>query len=262
MMSIAELEQLIPTVNYFVHRIAAPSWSIVRDMISFHDLTYIDKGKATYLINDVPYHVRAGDVIYIPKGNIREAYTYEDTLMQSYAFNFDFFVPGNEEVVLPFPTILQIGRFNELTDLCQDFNRTWVEKNPGYQLKARALFMQILHKLLTFTLFSNSNRNLDPRIGTIKEYIINHYFEPLEIEQLAEMFHLHPVYLGALFKKCTGSSIKEFITKIRINSAESLLSMGGYTVGEAAVRCGFEDIYYFSKVYKKYKGVPPSHALR
>lgn len=255
------MDNIIPTVSYFVDRIGSPSWSIIRDKISYHDLTYIYKGKATYLVNGIEYTARPGEVIYIPKGSMREAYTYQDSPMHGYAFNFDCYTPDNDNIELPFPTTFKIGKFSEITGLCKDFNHEWIEKNPGYKLKTRALFMQILHKLLTLMYYNNPNLTIDSRIITIREYIINHYFEEIEIEQLAGMINLHPIYLGTLFKKRTGFSIKEYITKIRVNSAESLLSMGGCTVGEAAVRCGFEDIYYFSKVYKKCKGYPPSHSI-
>lgn len=261
-MSPLDFDNIVPTVIYFVDRKSTPSWCIIKDRIDFHDLTYITEGKVAYHINGAEYIVEAGDMIYIPRGNTREANTIKDTDFHSYAFNFSCSSSVNTDILLPFPTIFKIGKVDEVIDLCKSFNLVWAEKSPGFQLKARALFMLILHKYMTLSYNASSKLEQDSRISVLKEYIINNYDKRLELNELAKLVRLHPVYLGALFKKCSGCSIKEYITKIRINAADSLLSTEGLTVGETAERCGFEDIYYFSKVYKKFKGYPPSHSIK
>ncbi|MNG23858.1 HTH-type transcriptional activator RhaS [compost metagenome] len=58
-----------------------------------------------------------------------------------------------------------------------------------------------------------------------------------------------------------GASVKEYINRMKINNAENILLSGEFSVKEAAYKCGFEDIYYFSKLFKKIKGFPPSRIL-
>ena len=87
-MILDEVENIIPTVNYFVDRVGNSKWKIEKDKIDFHDLTYIYKGRAKYIINSVEYSVSAGDLIYITSGSTREAYTYKDDPISSYACNF------------------------------------------------------------------------------------------------------------------------------------------------------------------------------
>lgn len=50
----------------------------------------------------------------------------------------------------------------------------------------------------------------------------------------------------------------EYLTRYRINKAAALLKCNNLSVGEAAYSTGFSDQLYFSRVFKKYKGVPPS----
>ncbi len=50
----------------------------------------------------------------------------------------------------------------------------------------------------------------------------------------------------------------EYLTRFRINKAAALLRSSNLSVGEAAYSTGFSDQLYFSRVFKKYKGVPPS----
>ena len=54
----------------------------------------------------------------------------------------------------------------------------------------------------------------------------------------------------------------EYLTRFRINKAAALLRTNNLSVGEAAYFTGFSDQLYFSRVFKKYKGMPPSKYLR
>ena len=258
----SELDNLIPSIEYFVNRKSTPSWSIEKGIISFDDLTFVYSGRATYIVNDVEYQLKRGDFIYISRGSIRQAYTHPETPMQCYAINFNWSVPQREGTALPLPVTFSTGIFTELLDLYKDFDRVWIEKSPGYMMKARAVFLLILHKLLCLKYYNNPAIVTDNRIKKIKEHILSHYNENVVLEDLAEMVGLHRIYLGALFKKHSGISIKEYVNRVRINVAENLLYTGGYTVSEAAKRCGYNDIFYFSKVFRRQKGYPPSNALK
>lgn len=253
---------LTPIIDYFVDRKSLPNWKLPKSTLGFHDLTYVYEGRATYIINGHEYQLERGDLIYIPKGSIREAYTCNNKPLQCYAFNFQCCFSKDENLELPFQTLIKVGMSSELIDLIKDFNSVWLEKSPGYMLKARAIFMLILHKLMTRYYNNNNPFITDFRITKIKEYIIEHYEEEIKIEQFAKLFVLNTVYLGALFKKNSGCSFKTYINKIRINNAENLLSTGGYSVNVAGQHCGFNDIFYFSKVFKKYKGYSPSTILK
>jgi len=255
-------DTLTPSIDYFVNRKCLPHWKLDETTLEFHDLTYVYEGQATYFVNGHKYQLERGDLIYIPKGSIRQAYTCINNSMQCYSFNFQCCFTKDENLELPFQTVIKVGVFIDLVDLYKDFNIVWLEKSPGYLLKARALFMLILHKLMTIYYNKNSTFIVDLRIKKIKEVIIAHFNEKIEIEQFAELFELNPVYLGALFKKNSGCSFKTYINRIRINNAETLLSTGGYSVNDVGQHCGFQDICYFSKVFKKYKGYSPSSILK
>lgn len=261
-METTALDNLIPTIGYFINRKSSPSWNLENSIINFSDLTFVYAGQAVYIVDGMEYRLKQGDFIHIRKGSSREAYTYKDNPVQCYALNFDWIPSQNNNETLPLPSVFRVGIFSELMDLYKELDSVWVEKGPCHILKARAIFMLILHKLLCIVNFNKLSCPPDHRIKKIKEYIHENYHTNLLIDDLAGLFGLNPVYLGALFKKYTDCSIKEYINRVRVNISEDLLRAGGYSVSEAAQRCGFNDIFYFSKVFKKYKGFPPSEVLK
>ncbi|MOA06258.1 HTH-type transcriptional regulator YesS [compost metagenome] len=178
--------------------------------------------------------------------------------MHAYPFNFYWAAPHNH-VQLPFGAVTKKVITREILSYIREFNQVWINKQPFYMIQARALFELILHRLLSGS-HGHSTTLIDLRIKRLTAFIDAHYSEDITMNDWAERLNLHPVYLGKLFKLNTGSTYKEYLQRIRINNAEIMLSTDNYTVTEAAERCGFHDISYFSKVFKELKGYPPSAA--
>lgn len=253
---------LIPAIEYFVDRKCLPVWNIQEGRIGFHDLIYVYKGRAVYYMDGKPFKLEQGDMLYAPKGIVRKAYTDLEDLMHCYAFNFQIYNPSGEISGLPIPPVTKIGLDTDLIELYREFNQAWLEKEEGYMLKCRAIFMLILHKLIIFHKRSMLHPRPDARIRKVKEHISMNYSGKITVDMLAETINLNPVYFGAFFKKHTGYSVKEYINLIRIRKSRDLLSTGEYSVKETAYLCGFEDIYYFSKVFKRITGTSPSYYVK
>lgn len=255
-------DHMLIEIAYFVDRQCLPVWRLPRKIMRHDDLTYIYKGKGTYLINDVPYDVKQGDLVYIPSGSIREAYTDSCNPICCYAFNFNCKTIEDENIILPFKSISKIGIDYNLIDMYQQFNGLWVEKDEGYLLKGKAIFMLILHRLIYLKRLVDGSSTYDLRIEKVKKYILENYNEKLYLKDLAKIAELNPVYFGTYFKKVVGCSVNDYINTIRVNKAKDLLSTGGYNVGEAGRYTGFDDIYYFSKIFKKITGLSPSSLIK
>ena len=58
-------------------------------------------------------------------------------------------------------------------------------------------------------------------------------------------------------KKATGKTMLAYLNELRISKARQLLSDGTSQISRVAEQCGFHDIYYFSRVFKKYTGTTP-----
>jgi len=112
-----------------------------------------------------------------------------------------------------------------------------------------------------------SKRMIQPRDPTtlvsLISYMQEHMDEPLSLTQAAKLFHRSPSTISRAFRRGYGRSFKQVQTEIRLNRAEQLLrSAPGITVREVAYELGYDDPLYFSRVFRKYRGVPPSRLLQ
>jgi len=260
-MNLEKIERMHPGILFFVERKCFPDWEIVKQQIGFHDLTFVLEGESTYIVDGVEYAVEAGDVIYIPMGSVREAYSSKDNPMHSFAFNF-YWLPTGGPDPLPLQTVTKNAFTEEIAEYIRQFSHSWLSQQPGYIMRTKALFMLIIHRVITLRNQHGDDYHIDRRVKRVMEYITGHYQEDLDSNQIAKLVDLNPVYLGKLFKKYTGHSFKKYLNMVRVNQAEMLLSTGGFTVTEVAERCGFQDVSYFSNVFKAIKGVPPSTITR
>ncbi len=93
-------------------------------------------------------------------------------------------------------------------------------------------------------------------------FIDFNYSRDINIDDIASNAGISRSHLYRLFMQHVSMPPNEYLTRFRINKAAALLRCGHLTVGEAAYSTGFSDQLYFSRVFKKYKGIPPSRYLR
>ncbi len=91
----------------------------------------------------------------------------------------------------------------------------------------------------------------------LKSFINANYKEPIVLDDLGKLFHKNPAYLCNLFSKAVGSTIFEYITKVRLNNAKKLLRTTNLKVSEICKQVGYENQKYFNQVFKKNIGTTP-----
>lgn len=95
------------------------------------------------------------------------------------------------------------------------------------------------------------------KISEIIGYVSAHYAEHLTTARLAEHFFLSEYYFCRFFKESTGLTPTDYINKYRVACAASLIKSTDLPITEIALRVGFVDSNYFTKIFKKYKGKTP-----
>ncbi len=89
-------------------------------------------------------------------------------------------------------------------------------------------------------------------------YLKKHYPEPVGLDEVAEATGFSRYYFCRKFKSVTGYTVNGYLQFLRCREAERLLREERYSVSEAASACGFDDVSYFTKVFKKQTGFLPS----
>lgn len=91
-----------------------------------------------------------------------------------------------------------------------------------------------------------------------KQFIIDHLDEPLPLTRVAAAAHVSPFYLCKLFSKNGTISFKEFISRLRVERAKTLLLNPQKRIGEACFESGFNSLTSFNRVFHHLVGLTPS----
>ena len=94
-------------------------------------------------------------------------------------------------------------------------------------------------------------------IRLVKKYVEEHFGEPLTLEEVSQIADLSPTYLSTLFKKDTGITFLEYLSKVRMDMAKKLLKETNDTVADICGKVGYSDVRYFTKSFTKYAGLKP-----
>lgn len=253
---------LTPEIGYFVHRKCTPQWFMYEQIIRGWSLTYVISGEAHYSIDGKKHLAKAGDLLCLPPGTIRSGVTYSGRLMECFAADFRLKEAPEEASTLPFSIITHVGIRPDIIQDFHELNFVWMEKQPGYAIRVRGLFLLILSRFMEETIFKSNDKPIDIRIREVLRHINLHYAEKLTVQKAAAVANLNPVYLGSLFKRETGLSFTQYVTQVRIKNAENLLKSGEYKVMEVAELCGFSDVFHFEKRFKNIMGYPPSWCIK
>ncbi len=106
---------------------------------------------------------------------------------------------------------------------------------------------------------SAANKNV---IEEIKRYILDSGNLNLNLDDIARQFYMNPFYISQLFRKKTGETFMNYITGVRIQKAKELLLTTDRNIYEIAAAVGYENIRYFSDLFRKIEGRTPSDFRR
>lgn len=103
----------------------------------------------------------------------------------------------------------------------------------------------------------NDENRYSKSITMALEYIDSNYKETICLADISKNVFLSHEYFSRLFKDEVGENFSTYLTNYRLNKAEYLLKNSDMKVGEIALEVGYQNPSYFSKTYKKYKGISP-----
>lgn len=94
-------------------------------------------------------------------------------------------------------------------------------------------------------------------IRLAKEYVLQHYQEPITLEKVCEEVGFSVSYFSSLFKKETGENFVHFLIRTRIERAKELLAQTNMSVAEICTQVGYSDLKYFTQTFRKETNLSP-----
>lgn len=127
----------------------------------------------------------------------------------------------------------------------------------GYQ-QQRELYYRVLVSPIGYLLRNSAIQNSKAhKIAPLVQFIEHNYCQPITIQDLAIRSGMSTTTLHAIFKQTTSLSPIQFIKKLRLHHAHTLLQQG-YNSSESAYDCGYTSAAQFSREFKREYGMPPS----
>lgn len=124
------------------------------------------------------------------------------------------------------------------------------------EIYLRQIFIKLHRYLQTVSRVDNSQ--IAEEIDKATMYFSEHYNEDICIEEYAKNHNMSTSWFIRNFKQYTGSTPMQYILAIRIHNAEALLKSNQYNITEIASIIGYDNPLYFSRIFKKVKGLSPS----
>lgn len=241
-----------------------------------HDLHLAYKGSGFVIIDGVEFYMEKGDAITIFPGEVFSVKSTGTIPFGRYYLHFDFFDDPELRRETPFlpdgsmwPRMLRIPEDVNARALCAELCLCGLEDGEmsyADKMIADGKLLSLLGLVLSTYNTSLLNKNEDNfksrrNILRAQRYIIENYSNSLTLEDLAGVANLSASYFGNVFKSLVGKSPIDYLIDRRISEAKRLMLETDLKINEIARRVGYDDLYYFSYLFKRREGITPSEFI-
>lgn len=234
-----------------------PHYERSRNCSYSYVLEYVIEGGGYVTVNDKHFYVSAGDAYLLPLGC--KCYYHADPhapftkiwiivngelcrqLLKSYNLNNKFH----------FKNVDLYDYFKNFLAVCKDRTLPY----PVIFSKCSVIFFEIIQAL-----YHNYSEkiNMNEYVLNAKHYCDMHIYDKIAVTEIAENIGISVSQLNRLFKKELGTTIYSYILNCRIEMSKSLLKGTAMSISSISDKLNFADEHYFSNIFKKKVGMPPS----
>jgi len=240
-----------------------PQFSETLHSHPFLEVLLINSGKGTIIIDKETFQAKRGDVIVYNAGkNHAETSSPDDPLETLFLGAENIAVSG-----LPENTLLVEGE-NPIISTGDDFpllqfyfsSLIRESQNEQHYTKetTESLTRLILVSLLRLLPSEEKNLQNNSHYFQAKRYIDEYCVQIRSIGDICKPLHISNYYLIHIFRRYGDISPMQYVTKKRMELAKSLLVHTDLSIRDIALRCGYDNDYYFYRVFKKYTEKTPA----
>lgn len=255
------VDPLLPFIFHVATTVRAqnggrPNWH------SNMELIFCISGEGEVKLNSESCYMHPGDVVVINSNVIHSTCTQGHFVYHCLIIDNSFCRANGLDI-----EHLQFQQFIQDEDLAAAFLRLAENYADSNAQKELHQILEIRHDILGIlcTLYGKyqsqqgkkENFQATQRVKDVVTYIRQNLASSMTLEQLAELVDVSKFHLSREFKANTGLTVVEFINLCRCTEAKRMIE-DGISVSEAAVVCGFENLSYFTRTFKKHFSVLPS----
>ncbi len=222
---------------------------------------YVLSGQTTAFVDQKPYEIKKGDIVVMNKGQMH-GHKQSDCVLFYFGID-DFQLEGADEGIVPVssPVITPTKYADEIYECCRQIAQTQERKEFGWEVLSNVLstefFIWLLKEIDQSEAVDDTNTlqlvsfEKGVVVHTITEYFKAHYMEHISVDEIASSAYMSATYVTRIFKEVTGDTPINYLIGIRLEKAAELLREGKMHIQEISKAVGYEDPYYFSKLFKK-----------
>lgn len=248
-------------IKHFGTQVCDPCHYYGPAMRNYYLIHYVLKGKGRFIINNKEYHLEANSGFFIPPNEItyyqadgKEPWEYvwvgfEGKHCEKY-FN-------QANIVIDNPIFEDYTEYtsNVFKEIAKAIT---LEKNAS-NMRVTGLVMLFFSQMLLQVQPSDLDiKSSEVYVNKTLEYIENNYWRKFSMDELAKHININRTYLCKLFKNYTGISPSQYIVKLKMERATEFLKNQGLKISDVARSVGYDDLFTFSKAYKRVMGISPS----
>ena len=264
----------IPKINGFVRKsFRKKSENTLVCALHYHDeleCIAIHEGELTAVVDNVSYHAKKGDVIFINSGVPHATYSETDqtsSLIQIKESNFinselSRTVKYSAKLSSLAETKAKVINSPELFSIIDEITTENEKKLPSYEVYIKGGIYKLLGCLCRMGILQDAstvyNTKEAKKIIPVLDYVNKNYNEEIALETVCAMLSFAPSYFCRIFKSATGATFTEYLNFVRICRAEKLLNETELSILEISESVGFSSVSYFNRIFKRYRSCSPS----
>lgn len=229
-------------------------------------LIYCIHGKADLWLKDQYLQIQSGDILLLPPGVSHHYKTHDDDPWTIYWLH----VTGEDCALASqhagFSEQTYIRHYGSHPRLIQDFDSLIDCRSSGFNLNtsiyAACLLRQIFSFIALLKPVTPHARNSQLNLDTIHALMQENLHTRLDLDTLAQRVNLSKFHFVNKYKEMTGLTPIQHFLHLKIERACYLLDITQKSISEISYSLGYEDSYYFSRLFKKVMGIAPTQYRR
>jgi YesN/AraC family two-component response regulator len=232
---------------------APNNWKHKRRFLEKYELIFVSEGILFLQVDGSPITLNVNDLIIIPP--YKTISGTQESKMHTSFYWVDFLTDDSEHFGIVTNQI-RINHPDRLTSLLDKLAALTKQKNSDNDFTKDSLLLLILH-LINENTSQNSPQHMI--INKISSYIETNISKPLTVEMVADALKYNKDYISRLIKSHYGISLKDYISKQKLNLAKKLLTTSNYSIRDISDLLGYDDSNLFTKFFKYHENMSPNH---